>query len=443
MSGEEGRSVGKPSVNGIDGTATIDHANQDYISGWAFRKGGVLEIEVFVEDERVGSANYGSYRADVARVEPGAARSGFSFLFPPGVLSVSGKTFVSVHVVGRSMSGDPIASSAVQIPTAALPSRYAAPEVETDCEAAHPSPFPRGVERVLRRLRGDGPEDSLKWTASRIDRAVEDLIAAADYASRDTAGLFWYFSYLREMWTRLDFNARNFPALNRISTDGGKDVHGVATSPIELFVICHHLATLKSHGVEGNLCEFGSFKGFSTAALSEAWFRLGMTMDVFDSFAGLPDSDSPTYRKGEFMGSFNEVQANVREFGNLRSVRFHKGFFSETVDFYDQARIACIWMDVDLEISARDAMRLLPRLDSRSCVFSDECAPEDFICGRIVEEPSPDRVIEPICDAFRGDGRRLRGSFVAGHTGFFRDEKRGLPALMPGPLLRLKDALFV
>ena len=87
-------------------------------------------------------------------------------------------------------------------------------------------------------------------------------------------------------------------------------------------------------------------------------------------------------------------------------------------------------------------MRLMPRLDSRSCVFSDECAPEDFVCGRIVEEPNPDRVIEPICDAFRGDGRKLRGNFVAGHTGFFRDEKRGLPALMPGPLLRLKDALF-
>ena len=91
MSGEEGRSVGKPSVNGMDGTATIDHANQDYISGWAFDKGGVLEIDVFVEDERVGSANYGSYRADVAKVEPDAARSGFSFLFPPGGV------FNSVH----------------------------------------------------------------------------------------------------------------------------------------------------------------------------------------------------------------------------------------------------------------------------------------------------------------------------------------------------------
>ena len=99
-------------------------------------------------------------------------------------------------------------------------------------------------------------------------------------------------------------------------------------------------------------------------------------------------------------------------------------------------------MDVDLELSAKDVMQLLPRLDPRSCVFSDECNPEDFVGGQIIEEPHPDSVIPPICDAFRAEGRTITGRFVGHHTGFFRDEKQGIPLLMPKPLMRLRDALL-
>ena len=190
------------------------------------------------------------------------------------------------------------------------------------------------------------------------------------------------------------------------------------------------------------MCEFGCFKGFSTSALSEACARLGLTLHVFDSFAGLPESDSSFYRAGEFRGSREEVEANLREFGNPSVVRIHEGFFSDTVGAFDEDRIACLWMDVDLEVSARDALHVFPRLDPSSCVFSDECAPEDFLSGRINEDANPDRVIAPICEAFRADGRGVTGSFVAGHTGCFRDPKQSLPVLMPGPLLRLKDALL-
>ncbi len=291
---------------GLDRAAVIDHANQDYISGWALFSEAVMSVDVFVDNRRVGIAEYGAHRADVSDKcadMPGAANSGFIYLFASGDLLEAGKPTVSVHVVCHSVGGETCASSPVEIPTAKLPSRYATLESSADFEPAHSSPFPVEVEHVLRQLRGEGPKDDRPWSAGRIEEAVDDLILASEIASRDTAGLFWYFSYLREMWTRLEFNVRNFPALNRTATEDRKDIHGVATSPIELFVICHHLATLKSHGIEGNLCEFGCFKGFSTAALSEACFRLGMTMDVFDSFAGLPDSDSRRYRQGEFMGS--------------------------------------------------------------------------------------------------------------------------------------------
>lgn len=433
----------------LDQVAVIDRANQDYVSGWALHASGIVRIDVFIDGRRAGSASYGSYRADVAARFPGipgASHTGFTYLIDPEDLAESASAVVSVHVVAVAEDESTCSSFSVQIPTARPPSRYAAAaSASSDLDpvrVAHPSPFPRPVEEALRALRGEGPEDDQPWSAERIDEAVDDLILAREVASKDTAGLFRYFSYLREMWLRLAFNAEHFPALNRTATADGKDLVGVATSPVELFVICHHLASLRSRGVTGSVCEFGCFKGFSTAALSEACGRLGFTLDVFDSFAGLPESESTFYRAGEFKGSREEVEANLREFGNPSVVRIHEGFFADTVGAFDADRIACLWMDVDLEVSAQDALSVFPLLDPRGCLFSDECSPEDFLSGRIDEVRHPDRVIAPICEAFRADGRDVTGRFVAGHTGCFRDPKQSLPVLMSEPLLRLRDALL-
>ena len=65
----------------------------------------------------------------------------------------------------------------------------------------------------------------------------------------------------------------------------------VASSAPEMLSIAHYLYVLKSRGMWGRFAEFG-FKGFSMSMLSAACFQLGMAMDVFDSFAGLPPSDS-------------------------------------------------------------------------------------------------------------------------------------------------------
>ena len=78
--------------------AEIDHANQDYISGWALHEEGVLMIDVFVEDRRVGTAIYGARRADVSDFlpgVPGAARSGFTYRFASGDLGKTGKAEVA------------------------------------------------------------------------------------------------------------------------------------------------------------------------------------------------------------------------------------------------------------------------------------------------------------------------------------------------------------
>ena len=100
-------------------------------------------------------------------------------------------------------------------------------------------------------------------------------------------------------------------------------------------------------------------------------------MQVFDSFAGLPPSESTYHLAGDFTGGLDEVQRNVREFGAAEVVVFHPGFFAETLRG-QQLRPICIWMDVDLQASSRDVMSIFDQLPPQSCVFSHECWPRHF-----------------------------------------------------------------
>ena len=210
-------------------------------------------------------------------------------------------------------------------------------------------------------------------------------------------------------------------------------------SGIEVFSVGAHLATLRTHGVSGCFLEFGCFKGFSTAILSDACHQLGMPMHVFDSFAGLPSSDSSYYRAGEFMGSLTEVQANVAAYGQPQVVEYHEGFFAETLPHFDAESANCIWMDVDLESSSRDAMQVFPRLDRRGVLFSHECPPELFADGRIEATRAPESVVPPILDAFAEAGRPVAGRHIHGHTGAFWDAELGIPPLPTRALLAVKD----
>jgi hypothetical protein len=278
-----------------------------------------------------------------------------------------------------------------------------------------------------------------EWTADDIANAIEILLFLFKAGSRKTPNLFSYFSLLSRLVRSFEFIDANFP----ISTaSDGKDEIGAASSPREHFVIAHHLMTLRSQGVMGDLLEFGCFKGFSTSCLSFACKILGMKMHVFDSFAGLPPSKSKYYSAGDFAGSFDEVFRNVNNFGSPEAIVFHKGFFSETVGTAELGDIACIWMDVDLESSAQDMLVLLPRLDPKGCVFTHESAPEHFDPdGLIVAKHHPDIVLAPIRDAFAADKRSPRGRYLVGATGVVWDRTKSIPVPVP-QVLKLYEAVL-
>jgi O-methyltransferase len=409
---------------------SVDEVSADRLLGWAFAPDGDVSVRVVVAGKVVGEATTGGYRIDVALTlgVPDAARSGFEFQFAPEHFAHVGEPRADVVLV-LIAGGDAVETEPVAVPVLA-----ADPAVAT---ATGPAPLPPGVVALLCRFRPatyDRP-----WDDELAERAVTDLRFLLHRGPRDVPALHRHLVLLGQLWLRAAFVERYFPRENAAADLGAKDRSAVQNSAVEVYAVAAHLATVAAHGVDGPLLEFGCFKGFSAAILSDACHQLGRTLHVFDSFAGLPPSTSEYYRAGEFAGSRAEVEANVGSYGRAAAVTYHEGFFADTVPTVSLPQVAQLWMDVDLESSARDAIAVLPRLDGRGAVFSHECPAEAFVGDRIVSERSPETVIPPILDAFADLGRPVAGRHVHGHTGAFWDAEAGVPVLPTSALLRLRD----
>jgi hypothetical protein len=155
-------------------------------------------------------------------------------------------------------------------------------------------------------------------------------------------------------------------------------------------------------------------------------------MEIFDSFAGLPPSDSDYYSAGEFCGTLAEVRAHIDEFGDPRGVTFHEGFFADTLPRLGRRPVICIWMDVDLYNSARDVARIFDWLPRASVVFTHEFPPDGAEGGRVI--PGRSEVFPPILDRFESLGRHPVGRYLDGALGAIWDAAEGIPVL-PQPLL--------
>jgi hypothetical protein len=405
---------------------TVEIVSADCIYGWAAAEPGIREIRVYVAGEDVGVAHLGLPRPDVAAgrsdLSPDVAvRSGFFFKMPSG----SAWTQPEVRVVLMQDGGATHEMYRGNIVVAGddVPS------------AKSRSPFPKEVCSLLAAV--DPQFASGDWTDALTRAAVEEISRLVTHGSKEVLGLHPWLRYLRSMWASFEYVQRHFPRFGE--TDPfRKDAVWTLNSHVELFAIAHHLYVLRSYGVCGSFLEFGCFKGFSTAMLSLACRELNITMEVFDSFRGLPASSSAYYREGEFAGSLDEVRRHVSQFGTLEPVQFHPGFFEQTVRQITSPPL-CVWMDVDLASSSRDVMQILRLLPPASCVFSHECVEENFGPEGVRCRSGADDVVEPIVEAFRREGRIPAGRFMAGNTGAFWDCDHGYPVLPMEALLRVKD----
>ena len=137
--------------------------------------------------------------------------------------------------------------------------------------------------------------------------------------------------------------------------------------------------------VEGCVVECGSFKGGSAANLSLVCGLCNRQLEIFDSFAGLPEpsdvdqqhvlvgaQEVQTYAKGAFCGTLPEVEKNISQFGNIGVCNFNVGYFNQTLPGF-RKRCILAFLDVDLVDSLETCLKYLwPLLQDGCYLFTHE-----------------------------------------------------------------------
>lgn len=402
---------------------SVDALAGSRIAGWALGR-GPLTVEAWLGDRCVAQASPDVRRSDVAQAYPGvrgAESSGFAFTLPAGVLATHElaelrivaqprNRWLPAKVIGSfALAGDGLAQHLADAPDSGII-----------------GPFPKQIIDAVAAVWPEACTD-LGTTAGQAR-----FVARLKHIMRTPAlnGLPVFANYARYLATTLAhcrFVERHFPATNKTSATGASDFHCKPNSVSELFAIIHQLYVLKSWGIEGDFAEFGCFKGYSSSMLSYACEQLGIRMHIFDSFEGLPPAPGSGYEAGQYAGSLDEVRDHVVRFGAPACVTFHKGFFADTFKDWSPPALMCLWMDVDLEVSAKDLMVVADKLDPRASLFSHECTAGIFRGTKIETTASPDNPIPPMLARHEELGRPLTGRYIAGYTGAFWSIDGGIP----------------
>jgi O-methyltransferase len=137
--------------------------------------------------------------------------------------------------------------------------------------------------------------------------------------------------------------------------------------------------------VEGCVVECGSFKGGSATNLSLICDLCDRKLEIFDSFAGLPEpsegdkdhylvnlQEIHSYEKGGFSGALHEVQGNIAKYGKISACNFNVGYFENTLPHFS-SKCILIFIDVDLVGSLETCfLYLWPLLQDGGYLFTHE-----------------------------------------------------------------------
>jgi len=407
------------------------------VSGWALGRGPV-SVEAWLDHRRVAQCTPSIVREDVAAAFPGrrgAETSGFAFNLPRDVMN--GDFVSNLRIVAKS--GRPWWPDATLVSQRVVGAKLVRKAADAP-DSGIKGPYPR---RVIDAISAIWPEACADLTTAAGQRRFAQHVIQA-MATPELNALPVFADYARYLSTTLAhcrFVERHFPATNSRAEPDSADFHCKPNSVRELFSIIHQLYVLKSWGVAGDFAEFGCFKGYSSAMLSFACRQLGLRMHIFDSFEGLPPAEGSGYQTGQYAGSLDEVRDHIARFGAVEAVDFHKGFFADTFRDWQPPQLMCLWMDVDLEVSARDLMTVADRLDPRASLFSHECTAGIFRDGAIVTQQRADNPIPPMLARHEELGRPLTGCYVAGFTGSFWPREGGIPVIDTEALALLTRSL--
>lgn len=142
---------------------------------------------------------------------------------------------------------------------------------------------------------------------------------------------------------------------------------------------------------EGCIVECGCFKGASSSKLSIIAKSVDKKLKIFDSFEGLPESDSynikdhhcrrgagwtTEWTAGRYEGKMEEVKENIKRYGEIECCEFTKGWFRDTlIDSNLPDKISLAFVDVDVASSAKDCITgLWPKIDNMGIFVTHDTA---------------------------------------------------------------------
>ena len=203
----------------------------------------------------------------------------------------------------------------------------------------------RRGDSVIQKLRKRASEGVIMrfW---RISVTLLSLpIILLDYFHSDTGAEFG-IGLSRKIWLMLKMARNN----RRIPT---------ASHFLEHLTMATQIFRVPA-SIEGCVVECGSFKGGSAANLSLVCDLCHRTLEIFDSFAGLPEpitgdkehvlvdlQEIHSYARGAFSGSLEEVQGNISKYGRISACHFNVGYFDQSLPHFSQACVL-VFLDVDL-----------------------------------------------------------------------------------------------
>jgi len=129
---------------------------------------------------------------------------------------------------------------------------------------------------------------------------------------------------------------------------------------------CYVLYTLAKQALAlpGEIWECGVYKGGTAAMLAELAARNGGNrLRLFDTFAGMPETDprQDRHKAGDF--SDTSLQSVQRTVGHPDITTFHEGYIPDTFVGLEDSRISFAHVDVDIYQSVLDCCRFIyPRL---------------------------------------------------------------------------------
>lgn len=155
--------------------------------------------------------------------------------------------------------------------------------------------------------------------------------------------------------------------------------------------------TALSLKLKGDVAEVGVYKGGSALTLAEAFDSSKKTLYLFDTFEGIPYSDSRI--DGHKQGDFNDVsfESTTKLFADYEA-EIRKGIFPKTTQGLENKLFCCVHIDTDVYQSIKDCIEFFyPRLvDGGFLVFDDW---EWQYCRGVkkaIEEYFGDRIEKPL-----------------------------------------------